>query len=95
MNQDKNQLELNVKKAVKEANGFNCRICNHGGKLSCWPAFSTKEAIDKEFMILDEENNIIKKELNCYHTKLPYTSNQLGLGLKISKIPRTGNIREA
>jgi len=43
---------------------------------------------------LEEENDIIKKELVCFHTKLNYKENQLGLGLKISKIPRTGNIRE-
>ena len=30
----------------------------------------------------------------CYHTKLHYTQNQLGLGLKVSKIPRTGLIKE-
>ena len=46
-------------------------------------------------MTLDEENDLIKKELTCFHTKLPFTDNQLGLGLKVSKIPRTGNIREA
>jgi hypothetical protein len=26
---------------------------------------------------------------------LPFDVNQLGLGLRVSKIPRTGNIREA
>lgn len=30
----------------------------------------------------------------CFHTKLQYTQNQLGLGVKISKIPRTGLIKE-
>ena len=86
---------MNAKKAVKEANSFKCRMCKHGGKLSCWPAFSVKENSIEEFKILEDENNIIRKELTCYHTKLPFNENQLGLGLKISKIPRTGNIREA
>jgi hypothetical protein len=45
-------------------------------------------------MTLDEENDLIRKELICFHTKLSYKENQLGLGLKISKIPRTGNIKE-
>ena len=38
---------------------------------------------------------MIKRDLICFHTKLNYADNQLGLGLKVSKIPRTGNIREA
>jgi len=32
--------------------------------------------------------------LVCFHTKLTYLQNQLGLGVKISKIPRTGLIKE-
>ena len=43
---------------------------------------------------MEEENEIIRKEILCYHTKLHYTQNQMGLGLKISKIPRTGLIKE-
>lgn len=30
----------------------------------------------------------------CFHTKLNHVQNQLGLGVKISKIPRTGLIKE-
>lgn len=87
---------MEIKKAVKAANAFKCRKCKHGGKLSCWPVFSLKESDAEQYKIHEEdENNIIKKELICYHTKLHFTDNQLGLGLKISKIPRTGNIREA
>ena len=43
---------------------------------------------------MDEETDLLKKELICFHTKLSYTQNQLGLGAKISKIPRTGLIKE-
>ena len=80
---------------MKEANNYKSRDCNHGGKLACWPPFSTRESSVEEFLTLDGENDLIRKELKCFHTKLPFTDNQLGLGLKISKIPRTGNIREA
>ena len=34
-------------------------------------------------------------QLKCFYTKLNFTENQLGLGLKISKIPKTGLIKEA
>jgi hypothetical protein len=30
----------------------------------------------------------------CFHTKLTYLQSQLGLGLNISKIPRTGLIKD-
>jgi len=43
LSQNKETVELETKKAVKEANSFKCRDCKHGGKLSCWPAFSVKE----------------------------------------------------
>ncbi len=85
---------MKIKKAVNEANSFKCGICKHGGKLSLWPTFDKKESSIKEFEILEEENDILRKELVCFHTKLNYTQNQLGLGVKISKIPRTGLIKE-
>lgn len=88
---------MNIKKAVKQANEFKCceRNCKHGGKLSCWPSFSAKEAVAEDFLTLDEERDLVNKELICYHTKLHFSQNQLGIGLKISKLPRTGAIREA
>lgn len=95
LDQNKEKVEMDAKKAVKEANVFKCYSCKHGGKLSCWPAFSPKEDKKEEFKTLDSEKEIIKKELCCYHTKLPFTENQIGLGLRVSKVPRTGNIREA
>lgn len=91
---DKAKVEMEVKKAVKEANSFKCPSCKHGGKLSLWPAFNLKEASIEEFETIEEENDLIRKELVCFHTKLTYQQNQLGLGLNISKIPRTGLIKE-
>lgn len=95
LNKDKKTVEMEAKKAVKEANSYKCNTlnCKHGGKLSAWPQFSVKEQKTEEFKLFDEENDLIRKELVCFHTKLGFKENQLGLGLKISKIPRTGNIR--
>jgi hypothetical protein len=38
-------VELEAKKAIKEANSYKCNVanCKHGGKLSAWPPFSSKE----------------------------------------------------
>ena len=95
LNKDKATVELEIKKAVKNANEFKCTKCKHGGKLSCWPIFQAKEQSIEEFVTLDTENEIVRKGLICFHTKLTYQQNQLGLGLRVSKIPRTGMIREA
>lgn len=40
---------MEIKKAVKDANSFKCGICKHGGKLSLWPTFNSKEAVIEEF----------------------------------------------
>lgn len=44
LSMSKNQKEIAVKKAVKEANDYKCttRNCKHGGKLSCYPPFNLK-----------------------------------------------------
>jgi len=94
-NENRTAYELRIKDAVKTANEFKCHRCKHGGKLSCYPPFPVNEPKKEEFTIVKSENDLIKEELLCFHTKIPYNSNQLGLGLKISKIPRTGLIREA
>jgi ubiquitin-protein ligase len=95
LSKNKQEVELETKKAVKEANEFKCKDCKHGGKLSCWPPFSSKDVVSSEYSILLNENDLIRRELICYHTKLSYLENQLGLGLRVSKVPKTGNIREA
>lgn len=61
LDQNKERVEMEVKKAIKESNVFKCRACKHGGKLSCWPAFSTKENNKEDYMTLEEENSILKK----------------------------------
>jgi ubiquitin-conjugating enzyme E2 A len=91
---DKAKVEMEIKKAVKDANSFKCPSCKHGGKLSLWPAFNSKENSIEEFETIEDENEIIRKELICFHTKLTYQQNQLGLGVNISKIPRTGLIKD-
>jgi ubiquitin-conjugating enzyme E2 D/E len=38
----KEKTEMEIKKAVKDANSFKCNGCKHGGKLSLWPPFNNK-----------------------------------------------------
>ncbi len=43
LNKDRKEVEMEAKKAVKNANDFKCNTCKHGGKLSAYPPFSVKE----------------------------------------------------
>jgi ubiquitin-protein ligase len=45
LDKDEGQQIADIKKAVKQANEFKCseRNCKHGGRLACWPTFSTAE----------------------------------------------------
>lgn len=45
---------MEIKKAVKDANSFKCGICKHGGKLSLWPTFNSKEAVIEEFETIED-----------------------------------------
>jgi Ran GTPase-activating protein (RanGAP) involved in mRNA processing and transport len=94
---EKKEREGEIKKAVEKANNFKCcrKNCKHGGKLSCWPAFDTKEATEDSYSIHEPEEELFRKELLCYHTKLAHKENPLGLGLTISRIARTGLIKQA
>lgn len=49
LSEDKAKLEVEIKKAVKEANSYKCGGCKHGGKLTCWPVFLAKEPNIQDF----------------------------------------------
>ena len=84
----------NAKKSIKFADQFKCPIkdCSHSGRIGCFPKFNPVESNLDEFKIAIDDNELFEKELICYHTKLTYKETQLGTGLKVKKVPRTGAI---
>jgi len=89
--------EPQIKKAIETANQFKCtrKFCKHGGKLACWPPFDTRESAQEAFKIVESETELFRKELVCYHTKMTHEENPLGIGLEVSRIARTGLIKNA
>ena len=94
---DTQDRKLQIKKAIETANQYKCskKSCKHGGKLAAWPAFNVKETTEESFKVCESEKQLFEKELVCYHTKLTHNENALGLGLTISRVPRTGLIKQA
>jgi len=83
--------------AVKAANELVLNDVGHKGPLSPWPQFTSREveADLNNYKIKKTEKELIYDELICFHTKLTFAETHLGLGLLISKLPRTGGIRSA
>lgn len=83
-------------KLKDKINLFKCPVksCRHGGKLSAWPKVIAIEEfkIDEDFKISASDLELYEESLNCFHTKKSWKSNQIGLGLRVTRISRTGGI---
>jgi hypothetical protein len=107
--QDQQKTKAQIQKAVLAANQYKCTAqnCKHGGKLSCFPAFNVNEATEDFFIMKETETQLFEKELQCFHTKLPYRSDVdskesqgkkklescLGILLNVTKVPRSGQVK--
>ncbi|XP_051912498.1 ubiquitin-conjugating enzyme E2 1-like [Hippocampus zosterae] len=97
LEKDTSEYQKQVKLAIKNANEYKCgnRHCRHGGRLAAWPTFNPKEADLQEFIEMESPEEIFRREMICYHSKNPHTVNPVGVGIRVSKVPRTGLIKEA
>ena len=84
--------QLEIKKDLIALSEFKCSQCKHQGSSNPYPPFPkvTKENIKLNKEQYKEEK---KKEICCYHRKTNFEECPLGLGISISKIPRTGEIK--
>lgn len=96
-NYDEKITESIIRKAVEESNQYKCegKGCKHGGRLACHPSFNVEEANPEAFKILSSEKQLYRKEILCYHTKLDLKQTSIGIGMSISRVPRTGAISQA
>lgn len=83
--------------AVRQANELVIEDIGHNGPLSPWPPFISREVENnlENYKIKKTEKELIYEELVCFHTKLSIAETHLGVGLLVSRFPRTGNIRAA
>lgn len=70
-----------------------CNVCKHRGADAPWPSFNDKDTKLNLYQLKEDNMKIECEQLKCFHTKLNFKENQLGLGLFISKIPKTGLIK--
>lgn len=80
---------------VRLANDFRCPHpeCNHQGPIKPDPPFNNQEKDLKQFVMVKTPDMLLKEELVCFHTKLRIPETTLGIGVSISRLPRTGEIR--
>ena len=80
-------------KAVNDANAFKCDFCRHRGPIEPYPAFNEKADNDEAFIELRDAKTLLKEEFLCYHTRNRLPEVPLGIGVSLSRLPRTGELR--
>ena len=93
---EENFLTIENKKEIQEnVNAmaeFKCSQCKHRGSANPYPDFP-KVTEQNAKLTLEQYKEAKKKEICCYHRKTNLEECALGLGISISKIPRTGEIK--
>ena len=87
-----NETKLKIKDSLAAMGEFKCSECKHKGSSNPYPPFP--EIKEQSIKLTQEQYKEEKrKEICCYHRKLNFEEAALGLGISISKIPRTGEIK--
>jgi ubiquitin-protein ligase len=93
---DENFLTIENKKQIQEEINamaeFKCPLCKHRGSSNPYPDFP-KITEQNTKLTQEQYKEAKKKEICCYHRKTNFEEGPLGLGISISKIPRTGEIK--
>ena len=93
---DENFLTVENKKQIQEninaMADFKCSQCKHRGSANPYPEFP-KVTEQNTKLTQEQYKEAKKKEICCYHRKTNFEEGPLGLGVSISKIPRTGEIK--
>jgi ubiquitin-protein ligase len=91
--EDEEEWEDKFKEIVNLANSYKCNKCKHRGPIEPYPPFHAKEADISAFCIVRDPKQMISDELLCFHTRTPISESTLGIGVSLSRLPRTGEIR--
>ena len=84
------EVDRTLKNQIQEMNGFECPQCLHKGSSDPFPPLPKTK---KNNLTNEEYKQVRKSEICCYYRKLNFQEAPLGIGISISKIPRTGEIR--
>lgn len=90
----KKQEQSGIQDAVIAMNEYKCPRCKHRGSSNPYPEFYKVDQDMSLFKLTPEKYKEVKlQEICCYHRKTTFLETPLGLGITISKIPRTGEIK--
>ena len=81
------------KKAVDLANAYKSEKCRHRGSLEPYPPFHERENDTDAFVVMRDPKVMLAEEFVCYTSRNRLPDVSLGIGVSISRLPRTGEIR--
>lgn len=80
-----------IKQLVKKNEEFK-----FGNMKQGWPAAIAQDAfVEEEFVNQSSELELYRNSLSCYHTKRSINEGPLGYGLKVTRVARTGEVKQA
>ena len=86
--------EKMIKEQIDRCNDFKCNECEHKGSTNPYPPFISKVEDNSLFKLTKEQYKKLKfDELCCYIRKTNFREAPLGLGISVSKVSRTGEIK--
>ena len=92
---DSKDKEGLIRKRVQAANQFSCSHpgCRHKGPIQAWPEFNKKETLLDAFVMCKSEEQRMRDEICCFHSRLRAEECALGVGISMTRVPRTGELR--
>jgi ubiquitin-protein ligase len=70
-----------IPESLKKANAFKCPHCEHSSE-NVWPPLGRPD--DDMNEVPKSEADIIRDELKCFHTRVPFEEDVLGIGISIT-----------
>ena len=91
----KNEEEMKkIADQIEKCSEFKCTDCDHKGSSNPYPQFLSKIEDNSIYKLSEEQYKKLKfEELCCYHRKTNFRESPLGLGIRVSKVSRTGEIK--
>ena len=92
---DHRRKEGEIRKRVQTTNQFVCSHpgCRHKGPIQAWPEFNKKESLLDSFVMCKSEAERMRDEICCFHSRLRAEECALGVGISMTRVPRTGELR--
>ena len=81
-----------VKEQLQQWSDYTCEVCKSHGNTDPFPKFPEKEKLNNQ-LTEEEYKEAKKQEICCFLNKELFEKTQLGLGINISTVLRTGEIK--